>query len=181
MQSITDFYSNLYSFYLSHGNIDEMKWINDKNSRFSVKSDYKALLNQSHYSYPWNIVWKTKVSTKVAFFSQLASLGKILTTDNLRKRGISITDWSYLCKQDEESVDHLFLHCKVANSIWFDILKQIWDFLGNALSCTGPSCLLEFSCLQCLPLCNSQDDPSVFFGAYGQRETANASKTRDAL
>lgn len=43
------------------------------------------------------------------------SNGKILTSDNLRKQDINFLDWCYLCKKDSESLDHLFLHCKVAN------------------------------------------------------------------
>ena len=36
-------------------------------------------------SFPWRVVWQSKVPPRVAFFSWSASLGKILTTDNFCK------------------------------------------------------------------------------------------------
>lgn len=42
------------------------------------------------------------------------ALRKILSTDNQRKRGIIIIDWCYLYKINEESVNHLLLHCLIA-------------------------------------------------------------------
>uniref|UniRef100_A0A7N2MNQ6 Reverse transcriptase zinc-binding domain-containing protein n=1 Tax=Quercus lobata TaxID=97700 RepID=A0A7N2MNQ6_QUELO len=44
--------------------------------------------------------------------------GKILTTDNLRKRRIIVLDWCYMCKRCGESVDHLLLHCPIAFELW---------------------------------------------------------------
>lgn len=41
------------------------------------------------------------------------ALRKILSTDNQRKRGIIIID-CYLYKINEESVNHLLLHCLIA-------------------------------------------------------------------
>ena len=59
-----------------------------------------------------------KVPQKVAFFSSTA-LDRILTVDNLRKHYLVIIDWCCMCKNSRESVDHLLLHCMVAEDIWF--------------------------------------------------------------
>jgi len=44
--------------------------------------------------------------------------------DNLRKMHIIIMDRCYLCKRDEESVDHLLLHCDVASALWNNIFTR---------------------------------------------------------
>ena len=63
-------------------------------------------------------MWQSKVPPRVAFFSRLASLGKILTIENLHKRHIIILDWRYMCKRCGESMDHLLLHCPIAFEMW---------------------------------------------------------------
>lgn len=45
-------------------------------------------------------------------------LGKILSTDNLRKRDIIVMDWLFMCKQSGENVDYLLLHCPIAFEMW---------------------------------------------------------------
>ena len=63
-------------------------------------------------------MWQLKVPPRVAFFSWSASLGKILTTDNLLKRSIIVLDRCYMSKRCRESVDHLLLHCPIASELW---------------------------------------------------------------
>ena len=69
-------------------------------------------------SFPWRLAWQSKVPQRVAFFSCLASLDKILTTDNLFKRRIIVLGWRYMCKRCGEVLDHLLLHCPVAFELW---------------------------------------------------------------
>jgi hypothetical protein len=44
-------------------------------------------------SFPWKRIWKPEVSSRVSFFLWVASLGKILTIDNLRKTKIILVSW----------------------------------------------------------------------------------------
>ena len=63
-----------------------------------------------------------------------ATHGKILTLDNLHKREIIAVDWCCTCKQSGESVNHLLLHCKVAQALWralFTIFYVIWVMQGR--------------------------------------------------
>ena len=61
-----------------------------KNSLFSVKSLYKALEQRTSSSFPWKCIWKTCVLPKISFFAWEATWGKILTCDQLQKRGLSL-------------------------------------------------------------------------------------------
>ena len=61
---------------------------------------------------------RSLLGLQVDFFSSTAALGKILSTGNLRKRGIKVLDQCCMCKKDGESVDHLLLHCPIAYELW---------------------------------------------------------------
>uniref|UniRef100_A0A2N9H4S1 Reverse transcriptase zinc-binding domain-containing protein n=1 Tax=Fagus sylvatica TaxID=28930 RepID=A0A2N9H4S1_FAGSY len=52
-------------------------------------------------------IWKTKAPPQVAFFVWAAALGRILTTDNLRRRRVIVLDWCCMCKENGESISHL--------------------------------------------------------------------------
>ena len=52
--------------------------------------------------------------------------GKVSSADNLRRRRLvskAISDMCLMCKQGK-SVDHLFLHCELSNSLWCRLLVQ---------------------------------------------------------
>jgi hypothetical protein len=34
-----------------------------------------------------------------------------------------IVSWCCMCKEDRESIDHMFLHCKVARELWDTVLN----------------------------------------------------------
>ena len=54
----------------------------------------------------------------MAFLSWCVVLGRVLTADNLKKRGIVVTKWCFMCKANVEDVNHLFLHYSVASDLW---------------------------------------------------------------
>lgn len=51
---------------------------------------------------------------------------KILTMKNLRRRGTSITNRCYLCKEENESIVHLFLECTYTLKVWSYIWNKFW-------------------------------------------------------
>ncbi|KAL6314646.1 hypothetical protein AAG906_026990 [Vitis piasezkii] len=68
--------------------------------------------------FPWNIIWSPCVPTKVGFFALEASWGKVLTLDQLKRRGWAIANRCFLCCAEEESINHIIIHCSKARVLW---------------------------------------------------------------
>ena len=106
-----------------------MCWKLSPDKGFQVKSYYKELSSMGVGCFPWKSIWKTKVPPRVGFFSWIAAMGKILTADNLRRRGLVLVSWCCMCKAYGESVDHLILHCSFAKELWdmiFTLFRIHW-------------------------------------------------------
>ena len=84
---------------------DKLCWKPARNKNFKVSEFYLSLSSTLDISFPWKPVWRSKVPPRVAFFSWTASLGKILTTENLWYKGVAVVDWCYMCKKSGESVN----------------------------------------------------------------------------
>ena len=97
---------------------DKVCWKPARSKCFEVRGFYLSFYPPTLLSYPWRMIWQLKVSPRIAFFTWSTSLGKILTTDNLRKRRVLVLDWCYMCKSCGESLDHLLLHCPIACELW---------------------------------------------------------------
>jgi hypothetical protein len=83
-----------------------------------VRSFYNILITKECTHFPWTSIWQTKAPSRVAFFVWSATLGKILMLDNLRKKNKVLINRCGMCKIDEESINHLLLHCECAQFLW---------------------------------------------------------------
>ena len=91
-----------------------MCWYPSSRKTFAVNSFYKVLHSGSAQHFPWRTIWKSLAPSKVSFFLWTSALGKVLTTDNIRKRGLIVIDWCCMCKWDGETIDHFLIHCPIA-------------------------------------------------------------------
>ena len=76
---------------------------------------------------------------KVTFFAWEASRGKVLTLEQLQRRGCLLENRCFLCLSEVETVDHL-LHCAKTLVLWnflFSLFGVTW-----ILSCLVKETLL---------------------------------------
>ena len=112
---------------------DAIVWLPMKDGAFSVMSFYSSLADRRVEIFPHGIVWNSWVSSRISFFTWEATWAKIFTLDQLKKRGWRIPNRCYLCKEEEETSDHILIHCSKAHLLW----QLIFVLLGIqwVLSC----------------------------------------------
>ena len=110
---------------------DRVRWGESKDGTFSVKALYKASESDSTGCFPMKIIWNSSMQPKVSFFAWEVTWGKVLTLDQVQKRGWTLANRCYLCQVHEESIDHLLLHCKKTREVWklfFTLFAVHWVF-----------------------------------------------------
>ena len=93
---------------------DAVYWKGGRNGQFKVKEAYNLVVNTVANNFPKSNTWVDKVPTKILFFAWEATWGKVLTLDRLQKRGWQLPNLCFLCGCEEESVNHILIHCIVA-------------------------------------------------------------------
>ena len=93
---------------------------------FSVRHMYRKLMYSLPIDFPCRSIWNPIVPPKLGFFAWEASWGKVLTLDQLERRGIPLVNKCFLCEENEETIDHLLIHCSRAKMLW-DLLLAIID------------------------------------------------------
>ena len=98
-----------------------------KAKSFSVKAMYKGYDITPAFDFPYRLIWNSVVPPKFGVFTWEAAWGKVLTMDNLKRRGMAVANRCFLCEEDEETINHLLIHCRSAKMLW-DLLLSIGGF-----------------------------------------------------
>jgi hypothetical protein len=99
---------------------DILRWGYTPNGNFTLKEGYNLQENFQNIQkeHIWEIIWKSKFWPKISTFLWLLVQNKILTWDNLRRRGFIGPSIFHLCQQQEETMEHLLNHCPFSELIW---------------------------------------------------------------
>jgi hypothetical protein len=141
---------------------DELRWTGgDASGLITVKNIYEATEKRKR-SYViggwWKSLWTWDFPLKLNLFIWLVAENKILTWENLQRRGFIGPSYCILCKQSKETVFHLFAECPFALVVWekvFTSLNCSGAWSGNSISeCfknwislnTSPPTLSAFIC-----------------------------------
>ena len=60
----------------------------------------------------------------------------MLTLDQLKRCGMTFANRCFMCEEEEETIDHLLIHCKLAKMLWDLILSIVgisWVFPHSVL------------------------------------------------
>ncbi|RVX08739.1 putative ribonuclease H protein [Vitis vinifera] len=102
-----------------------------RKGKFSVKSYYRSLKVENNPFFPAKEVWGSRAPLRTRFFAWEAVWGKISTVDMLMRRGWSMVNRCVLCKENEESTDHILIHCGKTRELWTVVLSSfgvVWVF-----------------------------------------------------
>lgn len=131
--------SSLLAVRLSFEQLDDRAvWIDEPSGNFSVSSAFARITSSLDHPPFWSKAWFKHLIPKINIFFWILLQNKVLTIDNLCKRGFQIPNRCFLCKMEAESMHNLFLHCSFVASIWEKIIK-LWH-----LPWVFPSSIEEF-------------------------------------
>jgi hypothetical protein len=95
---------------------DMFKWDLSVTGLFSVRSMYRALLNNNHVTYN-KTLWSLKVPLKIKIFMWYLIRGVVLTKDNLLRHNWH-GDRKCAFYHSDESIQHLFFAWHYAQFMW---------------------------------------------------------------
>ena len=89
-----------------------------KEKGFSGKSVYKGFDISPAFDFPYRLVWNPIVPPKIGVFAWEATWAKVLTLDQLKRRGMTFANRCFMCEEEVETIDHLLIHCKSTKMLW---------------------------------------------------------------
>ena len=116
---------------------DDIRWRWTESGEYTTKSAYEIQFQGTFSKLRIMPIWKAKTEPKCRFFAWTLMHKKILTANNLMKRGWTDDPICKLCTNDQETPTHLCKDCPFTKEVW-ELIK-IWFSLTDlsSISTTG--------------------------------------------
>jgi hypothetical protein len=119
---------------------DKLRWGYMPRGTFTIKESYQLLIPPmpDPPDPGWAKLWALRTWPKISIFLWQVLHRRILTWDNILKRGFSGPSRCVLCNNNEESIDHLLNNCTFSNNLWdkATILYRISDRIHGDITHT---------------------------------------------
>ena len=138
----TSLWSSMQTIILAN-HPDAISWRWTANGEFSTASAYAIQFEGSQRSNFKEIIWKSGSPLKCRIYSWMAVLGRVLTADNLAKRGWPHSPSCRLCGNAPEDATHLLAACPFARDLWLRMVQRCNLNLAVAPQ-AGTTSLLEW-------------------------------------
>jgi hypothetical protein len=83
-----------------------------------------AIEDRGDRAWWWRVIWKFKCPLKAQIFMWLAMNNKVLTWKKLQKRGMHGPGWCILCKEFNETIDHMLMSCSYKEQVWKELERM---------------------------------------------------------
>lgn len=98
--------------------IDAPLWKLSENGKFSLRQTWHQIRQCAAVSNLFKGIWGPLIKPSISMFLWRLIHGWVPVDNRLRRKGIELVSICPRCKNEEESVQHLFLHCHVARAVW---------------------------------------------------------------
>jgi zinc-binding in reverse transcriptase len=126
---------------------DIVVWTRHLTGNFSTRSAYWFIMWGRAVMIGIHNLWSISAPLRVQIFIWLKVQNKILTLDNLNKRGWQMSNICYMCRNHDETVKHLFHDCT--------LVIQLRNYIQDILPSTVPACQL-FTAIESTQLIKSK-------------------------
>ena len=106
---------------------NKLVWTLDPKGKFLVRSAYRVTNDQTPNGTEihWSKLWNLRAPERVKMLLWRIGSNSLPTKDNLRRRSVSSDPICVLCRQENETSQHIFFKCPVARAIWY---SSCWGF-----------------------------------------------------
>jgi hypothetical protein len=100
---------------------DQLRCGRENGGEFNLKEAWFCIANQVQEDprQHWGKIWSNPQWPKIKMFKWLVLHNRILTQENLRKRGYIGPSHCHLCQAEEETTNHLLDECSYTTKLWY--------------------------------------------------------------